>query len=113
MIKTITREDIKQKYDNRDSIIVVEALPEKYYDSGHLPGAINIPHTEIRENAARLLPDKNASIIVYCANTECRNSSLAARELDELGYLNVFEYVEGKKDWLEAGLPVEKPATDS
>lgn len=108
MIKTITREDIKQKYDNRDSMIVVEALPEKYYDSGHLPGAINIPHTEIRENAARLLPDKNASIIVYCANTKCRNSRLAAKELDELGYMNVFEYVEGKKDWLEADLPVEK-----
>ena len=61
------------------------------------------------EKAARYLPGKNASIIVYCANTKCRNSSLAARELDELGYMNVFEYVESKKDWLEAGLPVEKP----
>jgi hypothetical protein len=28
--------------------------------------------------------------------------------LAALGYTNVREYVEGKKDWREAGLPLEK-----
>ncbi len=26
-----------------------------------------------------------------------------------MGYTNVREYVEGKKDWIDAGLPMEKP----
>ena len=61
----------------------------------------------MRERAPTLLPDKSAFIVVYCANTPCPNSAIAARTLDALGYTNVAEYVEGKQDWVEAGLPLE------
>ncbi len=62
----------------------------------------------MRERASELLPEKNAFIVVYCANTPCQNSGIAARTLDALGYTNVAEYVEGKQDWVEAGLRLEK-----
>ena len=107
MTKTITREQIKHKLDSNEPITLVEALPEKYFVTGHLPGAINISHDEIRERATDLLPDKNAFIIVYCANTECKNSRIATSTLQQMGYTNAYEYVEGKQDWLEANLPVE------
>ena len=32
---------------------------------------------------------------------------MAARELAALGYKNVREYVEGKQDWIQAGMPAE------
>lgn len=32
---------------------------------------------------------------------------MAARELAALGYVNVREHVEGKRDWIEAGFPTE------
>lgn len=47
-------------------------------------------------------------IIVYCSNGECQNSTIAADRLSELGYANVFDYVEGKQDWVDAGLPTEQ-----
>lgn len=106
MTQTITREELKNRLDNGEPLTLVEALPAKYYDAGHLPGAINIPHDRIREEAPSQLPDKNALIVVYCANTECRNSALAAQDLEATGYRNVFEYVEGKKDWEAAGYPL-------
>jgi len=43
------------------------------------------------------------------SNTPCPNSVIAARTLEALGYANVAEYVEGKQDWVEAGLPLETP----
>jgi rhodanese-related sulfurtransferase len=55
-----------------------------------------------------VLPEKDACVIVYCSNTACQNSVVASRRLAELGYTNVHEYVEGKQDWIEAGLPVEQ-----
>lgn len=110
-MRTISREEIKRRIDAQESIILVEALPEKYYNSGHLPGAINIPHSEIRSRAASELPDKNATIIVYCANTQCQNSHTATQTLNEMGYRRVFEYVEGKQDWADAGLPLEVAET--
>jgi rhodanese-related sulfurtransferase len=107
MTKTITREQIKQKIDSAQSITIVEALPQRYFDAQHLPGALNIPHEEIRALAPNILPRKDALIVVYCANSACQNSKIAASTLDQLGYTNAFEYVEGKQDWIEAGYPIE------
>lgn len=108
---TMTRNEIKRRLDTKEPITLVEALPRKYYDEGHLPGAINIPHDEIRDRASTDLPDKNATIVVYCASTECRNSRIAAQMLLSLGYQQVFEYVDGKQDWVDSGFPTETSDT--
>ena len=110
MTATITRDEIKARLDRGDAITLVEALPVKFYAEAHLPGAINIPHDRVRELAPTLLPDKHAPIAVYCASTECNNSKLATDQLRSLGYTDAREYVDGKKDWIEAGLPVETSA---
>lgn len=109
-MKTITRDQIKQHLDNHDKIVLIEALPEQYYEDGHLPGALQILPEKIKELAPQLLTDKNQLIVTYCANTTCPNSKTAAESLIGLGYTNVAEYVEGKQDWIEAGFPVEKGA---
>ena len=108
MFTTITRDALKAKLDAAEPVTVVEALPAKYFRDAHLPGAINIPHDEIDTQALALLPDKDAEVVVYCANLPCKNSEIAARRLVELGYTRVREYTEGKKDWIDAGLPVER-----
>lgn len=113
MIRPIKREEIVQRRDGQAPMVLVEALPEKYYRDGHLPGAIHLPHDQVRELAASRLPDRNAFIVVYCANAPCRNSQIAAQQLDALGYKNVAEYVEGKQDWVDAGLPLETSAVGS
>jgi rhodanese-related sulfurtransferase len=108
MVRSISRKEIEKHLAARTPLALVEALPEKYYRDGHLPGAINLPHDQVRERAAQVLPDKSALIVTYCANTPCQNSRIAAETLVALGYTNVFEYVEGKQDWVEAGLALEK-----
>lgn len=106
MTALITREELRKEI-GVGAVTVVETLGPVYYESGHLPGAINIPHTQVRELVGSLLPDKDASIVTYCSNTACRNSEITASELIALGYSNVRKYAEGKQDWMEAGLPVE------
>jgi rhodanese-related sulfurtransferase len=105
--RRIYRDDIQAHLQAGSAMTLVEALPEKYYRDGHLPGAIQIPHDEIRERAADRLPDKDAFIVIYCANTPCRNSRIAAQTLAAMGYTNVAEYEEGKQDWVDAGLSVD------
>lgn len=107
MTNTITREQIKEKLDNKEPVTIIEALPKNYYDVEHLPEALNIPHDDIQVRAPDMLPDKNAFIVVYCASTNCRNSKIAIDTLEQMGYSNAFEYVEGKQHWLEANFPVE------
>ena len=91
-------------------VTVVDTLGPMYYEAEHLPGAINIPHTEVDALAPSLLPDKDTAIVTYCSNTRCQNSEIAARRLIALGYTNVHRYPEGKDDWREAGLALEGAA---
>ncbi len=108
MSNTIKREQIKQKLDNNESFTLIEALPEQYFNEWHIPEAINIPHDEIANKVLGIIPDKNALIVTYCANSNCENSKIAADMLEELGFTNVYEYVEGKADWKNAGFPTQK-----
>jgi rhodanese-related sulfurtransferase len=104
----ITLEQLQARLASEPRPILVEALPEEHYASSHLPGALNIPKDQVDGLAPRLVTDKNAEIVVYCANTECDASTQVAERLVELGYTNVSDFEAGKKGWLEAGLPVEK-----
>ena len=106
---TITRNELQAAIAAGD-VIVVETLGPQYYEDAHLPGAINIPHTEVSRLAPQLLPDRAASIVTYCSNTACRNSEIAAAQLRSLGYGDVRKYAEGKEDWREAGLALESGA---
>ena len=107
MVDKITRDELKRLLDAGEDIVLVEALPEKHYRDGHLPGALNLPHDDVDACAPTLLPDKSVPIVVYCASAPCRNSSIAAERLSALGYADVRDYHEGKQDWIEAGLPTE------
>src|SRR3546814_3121947 len=82
MVEKITRDELKAKLDRKEPIVLLEALPERYYREEHLPGAFNMPHNQVDALAPNMLADKNAEIVVYCANGPCQNSGIAARRLD-------------------------------
>ncbi|HTF14266.1 MAG TPA: rhodanese-like domain-containing protein [Burkholderiales bacterium] len=108
MLKQIDREELLGKLAGKTKPVLVEALPEKYWRDWHLPGARHLPHDEVDALAPKVLPDKTAEIVVYCASRSCRNSHVAAHRLTQLGYENVAVYSGGKQDWMEAGFPVDR-----
>ncbi|MEV5745241.1 rhodanese-like domain-containing protein [Microbispora rosea] len=112
MTALISRDELKAAIE-AGTVTVVDALGGDYYAQQHLPGAIPLTEDQVAERAAELLPDKNAAIVTYCSNPSCLNSQAVATRLTALGYTDVRKYREGIQDWVEAGLPVESPATTS
>lgn len=108
MPKIVSRQELQAKLTSKKPPVVLEALPAKYFLDGHLPGALHMPHDRVRALAPVALPDKGADIVVYCASRSCQNSHIAAETLTSLGYANVSVYGDGKQDWVEAGLSLEK-----
>ena len=108
MPKLIERTALQARLATQPQPVLVEALPRKYFADWHLPQARHLPHDQVRELAAAVLPDPHAAIVVYCASDTCQNSHIAARLLEQLGYTDVAVYAGGKKDWSEAGLQVER-----
>jgi rhodanese-related sulfurtransferase len=95
-----------------DRPVLVEALGADFYDDAHLPGAVNIPSSQVDTLAPVLLPDRQAFIVVYCTNAGAGSDSVA-RRLEALGYSTVAVYCGGKEDWVEHGLPVERRGVDT
>lgn len=108
-MESIGREDLRRALEQR-AVVVVDALPPEQFRKSHLPGAINIPLGQVAELAPKLLPDRNARIVIYCLNFTGRVSELVARDLIAIGYKHVRNYEEGKQDWAKAGLPLEGEA---
>jgi rhodanese-related sulfurtransferase len=68
MERTISTADMRAKLTRKDVKVVETLAPEKFREA-HLPGALNIPPDKIKELAPQLLPNKDAEIITYCANS--------------------------------------------
>ena len=64
-IKTITRQELREKLDRGDDLVLLEALGEASYQRAHLPGAIRFKDTSL---APELLPDRSVEIVAYCSN---------------------------------------------
>jgi rhodanese-related sulfurtransferase len=107
----VSRETLREKIESGDEFVLVDALSPMSYAMSHLPGAISIPPEQVDERAPRRIPDRDTEVVVYCADVTCDSSVTVANRLIELGYRNVRHYAEGKRDWVQGGLPLE-PARD-
>ena len=111
-MNTISRSEIRDLLERKAHFYLVEALPENFYESGHLPGAVSIPAGYVADLAPKFVPDKKATVVVYCSNQICQNSRQAIEEFQSLGYSDLRHYVEGKEDWRAAGLRLEKESVE-
>jgi len=106
-MRTITREELKRRLDDRENLVLVEVLAPEYFNEYHLPGAINVPVDEhFERNIQDAVPQKDRSVVVYCYSAECSASPEAAARMTDLGYTDVMHYAGGKTDWHRAGYPV-------
>ena len=96
MYEQITAEEAKKIMDSGKEHIILDTREQDEFDSGHIPGAILIPYTEIENKAEAMIPDNDKLILVYCRSG--RRSKIAAESLAKLGYTNVKEFG-GIIDW--------------
>ena len=77
-------------------VVVVDVRTREEYESGHIENAVLVPNESIGSEMPEALPDKEATLLVYCRSG--RRSKDAAQKLLELGYQNVFDFG-GVIDW--------------
>ena len=83
-------EGIEIAKKNPDAIIV-DVRRDDEYKAGHIPGAILLTmETITAETAAKVMPDKNQMILIYCRSG--RRSKIAAQKVLDLGYTNIIEF---------------------
>ena len=103
-ITAVSVQDVKADLDAGKPVILLDVRDSEEFKAGHLPRAINISHGLLIFKIGRMLPDKNANIVVYC-RTDAR-SALATAVLQEMGYVNVKNMTGAFKAWGTAGYPI-------
>ena len=87
--KRISMDEAKTLMEKKEGYILLDVRTKGEYESGYIPGAINIPLSDIDEKIISSLPDKSQMILVYCRSGN--RSREASDKLSKLGYSNVLE----------------------
>src|SRR5262245_38676759 len=100
--KIISRTHLAAALQGPNPPVVFEALPVRYWEEGHLPGAVVLPPDELTQRLAAIALDRSKPVVVYCASATCANSHQVATKMTAMGYADVRVYEGGKADWVDA-----------
>ena len=87
--KRISMDEAKTLMEKEEGYILLDVRTKGEYESGYIPGAINIPLSNIDEKIISFLPDNSQMILVYCRSGN--RSREASDKLSKLGYTNILE----------------------
>ncbi len=103
-MNAISKEELWSRIQS-NGVIVLDVRPEEEFSSAHIPGAISIPLSELRERLNEIPHDRE--IIAYCRGPYCVLSPEAIKILRDEGYV-ASRLEDGLPEWREAGFSVEK-----
>lgn len=103
----VTKEFVKKHMKsnkNSSKVLIIDALPEEYYNKKHIKGAINLPADNkwTLDSVMERLPKgahSTTPMIIYCYNAECTAAEKLYNKLNKLGFYNTMHYLEGISDW--------------
>ena len=98
----INKRELEKMISKRAILIDVRSPQE--YKEGHLEGAMLIPEYELVSRCRQELRNKDAIYIVYCSSGT--RSKKAQKELEKLGYTNVYNLYNGIQNYWGFGFYV-------
>jgi ArsR family transcriptional regulator len=102
-MEPVTRKGLAARM--RDGLVtVIDVRPPDEFALGHVPGAINVPLTDLQARLPELDPDRE--IVAYCRGPWCVMSFEAVAALRKRGF-QARRLEDGLPEWKAAGLPVE------
>ncbi len=90
----------------RDGLVtVLDVRPHEEFAAGHVPGAINIPLSQLEEHFDEL--EQGHEVVAYCRGPHCILAFEAVARLREKGF-SAHRLEDGYPEWQADGLPTEK-----
>ena len=88
---------------NADTAVLVDVRPASEFQTGHIHGAINIPHNKVDSRIGEL--EKSRSMILVMADHMGQHAGSAGRKFSKEGY-NVRRLSGGMGEWQAQSMPV-------
>ena len=91
---------------NREGATVVDLRDAKEFGSGHISGALNIPHAKLAGQLNQLAKSKDSTVILACKMGQ--HSGGAGVTLRKHGFTDVRRLTGGMAEWRAQNMPVVK-----
>ncbi|MGV8713419.1 MAG: rhodanese-like domain-containing protein [Nitrosomonas sp.] len=105
-IKECTAEEVQVHIAQGEKFYFIDVREDHEYWIDHAAGARHLGKGILERDIESVVPDRNASIVLYCGGGY--RSVLAADALQQMGYRNVVSMKGGIKAWRDAAFPLEK-----
>jgi rhodanese-related sulfurtransferase/DNA-binding transcriptional ArsR family regulator len=102
-LEPVPRDELLARVQD-DLVTVIDVRPAEEYAAGHIPGAANIPLSELEKQLDQFDPEQE--IVAYCRGPHCILAFDAVARLREKGYM-ARRLQDGFPEWKSAGLPVK------
>ncbi len=104
-IRDISANNLANQLERSDMLILDVRTPQEY-TAGHVPGAINMPHTSVKSQLEKLQEYKDKTIVIYCKSG--RRAAMAKQTLVDAGFKQLL-HLDGDMDgWQLGNFPIEK-----
>ncbi|MDX1514992.1 MAG: rhodanese-like domain-containing protein [Gammaproteobacteria bacterium] len=103
---SVSPQSLHQRITRGDAPVILDVRSRQEFASGHIPGAINLPVTELRQRVGELSAYKNAELVVHCEVGP--RAGMASRILEVNGFSGLVELEGHMRGWRNAGLPTER-----
>jgi len=105
-VPLMSQETLVERQARKESaLFVLDVRTPEEFATGHVPGAVNVPHDQLANRLADVPRDKD--VVVYCRSG--RRSQIATDILTMNGFKRV-SHLEGDMiAWQEHARPLEKP----
>ncbi len=87
--------------------LILDVRSEIEYNETHIPGAVNIPHDQLRDRLSEIDAAKTDEIVVHCRSGY--RAGIAEKTLSEAGYSNLRDLDGHMNAWQSGGYPIEQP----
>jgi hydroxyacylglutathione hydrolase len=111
IVPQITVDELHQMIDKSEVQQILDVRRPPEYESGHVPHALPVPLSDLRERMTALRLDPAKPTAVICAGGY--RSSAATSILEQQGFTNLLNVTGGTSAWIKAGYPTETPARDA
>lgn len=101
----ITQRQLLERLETNTAPLLLDVRKPEEFAAGHVPHAINIPHTELDKHLDKLRADINNEVVVYCETG--RRAAIARDILRQAGFTKVLHLQGDMKAWREHALPTE------
>lgn len=102
----IASSELVARIESGSAPLVLDVRTPEEYATGHIPGAINITHTELGDRLSEIEEHRNDEIVVHCRSG--KRAGLAETVLLEAGFTRVRDLDGHMLQWQGNGYPIEQ-----